>query len=127
MNPVVDLLREVLEGVLDVEAGLGGRLDEAVAGLQRVVKDDPSEIDAAYNLGVLLEVQQRPVEAMRLYERLLKLHPYHAPTWQRLGDVQVRLGAGQLDEIELANPQASLAASPPVSVRGTVGARSSRS
>lgn len=56
------------------------KLDEAVALLQKAVKQDPADPAAYYVLGFALRAVERNVEAAEAYERFLELMPQAADT-----------------------------------------------
>ena len=65
--------------------GLGFTLPQAIAELQKIVAEEPSEIAVLDCLGRLLVETKRTQEAHAPLERLLKLRPGHADGWGNLG------------------------------------------
>lgn len=75
-----------------------GRLDEAEATLRRAVR--VRDAAAEYNLGTVLDRQDRAAEARARYERALAIDPFHARALNNLGVWHDRRG-GSADAIDL--------------------------
>lgn len=75
-----------------------GRLDEARAGYEQVLADDPEHPDALHLLGVLQAQQGRQAEAHALISRAVAVRPAEAMFRNNLGNVAIELG--RFDEAE---------------------------
>jgi len=64
-----------------------GDLQSAESLYRRVMKLDPNDPVAGLNLGNLLRVQNRTVEAEAAYRRAAKADPKFAPAWHNLADL----------------------------------------
>src|SRR5262249_18589912 len=64
-----------------------GDLGSAESLYRRVMKLDPNDPAAGLNLGNLLRVQNRTVEAEAAYRRVAKADPKFAPAWHNLADL----------------------------------------
>ena len=64
-----------------------GDLSVAESLYQRVMKLDPNDPAAGFNLGNLLRGQQRIVEAEAVYRWAVKVDPRYAPAWHNLADL----------------------------------------
>jgi tetratricopeptide (TPR) repeat protein len=64
-----------------------GDLGSAESLYRRVMKLDPNDPVAGLNLGNLLRVQNRTVEAEAAYRRAVKADPKFAPAWHNLADL----------------------------------------
>lgn len=84
-----------------------GRLEEAEAVLRRAVR--VRDAAAEYNLGTVLDRQNRGDEARERYERALAIDPFHAKTLNNLGVWLDRRGQG---DAAIAMLQRSLQADP---------------
>ncbi|NOK18494.1 tetratricopeptide repeat protein [Corallococcus carmarthensis] len=73
-----------------------GDLDAARKGFEAVVSQEPKALNARFNLGVIAEKQNRPVDARAAYEQVLALDPAHTPSVMNLG--LMHRHEGQLDE-----------------------------
>lgn len=69
-----------------------GRLDEAAAGYQAVLRSDPDEVEALQLLGLIRHRQARTEEALTLLDRAVVLDPEHAIAWANRGLVLRALG-----------------------------------
>ena len=69
-----------------------GRLHEAVAGYQNVLRENSRNIDALNLLGQCFFHLGAHQEASKYLKKCLKLRPDFAPAYVNLGDVQVALG-----------------------------------
>ncbi len=73
-----------------------GYVDQAIASFEAVVRDDPANADAYYNLGTLYLRKQMPVAARRALARAVGIRPDYADAWNNLGMVAAQ--AGQPEE-----------------------------
>jgi tetratricopeptide (TPR) repeat protein len=64
-----------------------GDLNAAESLYRRVMKLDPNDAAAGLNLGNLLRVQSRTVEAEAAYRWVVKVDPNFAPAWHNLADM----------------------------------------
>src|SRR5690348_3820555 len=64
-----------------------GRLDDADAIYQQLLRDQPDHIDALHELGVLRMRQGRVQEAVDLVKRSLQLAPRNAFAWNSLANM----------------------------------------
>jgi len=64
-----------------------GRLDDAEAIYQQLLRDQPNHIDALHELGVLRMRQGRVPEAVELVQRSLRLAPRNAFAWNSLANM----------------------------------------
>ncbi len=69
-----------------------GRLDEAVAEYEELLRLSPQMPDARYNLGLALATLGRAAEAVPQLEESLRLRPDHAPAEVTLGNALTDLG-----------------------------------
>lgn len=67
-------------------------LPGAERALRRSAAEDPAEPLPLYHLGIALDMQGRPGEAIAVYERLLAMEPGNAGAWNNLGIFSVRAG-----------------------------------
>ena len=73
-----------------------GRLQEALAQFQEVLRVKPDYPDALNNLGNVLGQTGRPKEAIKQYEQALRLNPNSPEVYNNLGFVLTQ--TGQLQE-----------------------------
>jgi Flp pilus assembly protein TadD/peroxiredoxin len=74
-----------------------GYLDQAAASFQQVIKGNPDEAEAYYNLGTLYLRRNQLEQARHYLEQTVKLRPDHAEAWNNLGMI-----AAQQDQPEQA-------------------------
>ncbi len=53
------------------------RYDKAERFLKRILKEDPKNIDALFNLGVLYEIKHQDSRAMEYFNQVLEIDPEH--------------------------------------------------
>jgi tetratricopeptide (TPR) repeat protein len=80
-----------------------GRLDEAAAHFQRVLKTDPRDVGANVQLGQLYVQQRKFPEAVAAFRVALAAEPYNGTALYNLGTALLR--AGQRDEGQRAMQQ----------------------
>jgi tetratricopeptide (TPR) repeat protein len=73
--------------VLAQSAEEAGDLSTAESHYRRVMNLDPNDPAAGFNLGNVLRVQNRAVEAEAAYRRAVKADPKFAPAWHNLADL----------------------------------------
>lgn len=56
---------------------LAGRYDKAEKFLKRILKADPKNIDALFNLGILHEIKHQDSKAMEYFNQVLEIDPKH--------------------------------------------------
>lgn len=69
-----------------------GRLEEAAAAYRAVLADDPNDLVASYNLGVIAHTGGDLVTAEADYQRVLALDPNHVPALYNYALVQTANG-----------------------------------
>jgi tetratricopeptide (TPR) repeat protein len=82
--------------ILGLIARQQGRLEEAVAHFQRVLKVDPRDVGANVQLGQLLVQQRKFAEAIAAFRTALAAEPYNGTALYNLGTALLR--AGQREE-----------------------------
>lgn len=78
-------LRNTALSELAVSYYFNNNLEKANTNLRLVLAEDPSNIKAWYNHGVLLTEFKMPEEAMKAYKQTVKYDPNNAPAWSNLG------------------------------------------
>jgi tetratricopeptide (TPR) repeat protein len=68
-----------------------GRLEEALASLDKALAVQPDHFEALYNRGILLWEMQRDQEALASLDKAIGLRPDHAATWNNRGNVLRKL------------------------------------
>ncbi len=53
------------------------RYDKAERFLKRILREDPKNIDALFNLGVLYEIKHQDSRAMEYFNQVLEIDPEH--------------------------------------------------
>lgn len=81
-----------------------GRLAEAEAGYQRILKQYPDQPDALHFLGLIDHQRGRHAEAVKRIRRSLRLAPTQPSYWNNFG--LVLRAAGELEEAEAAHRRA---------------------
>ena len=56
---------------------VSGRYDKAERFLKKILKDNPDNIDALFNLGVLYEIKHQDFKALEYFNRVLEIDPKH--------------------------------------------------
>jgi len=56
---------------------LAGRYDNAEKFLKRILKKEPKNIDALFNLGVLYEITHQDSRALECFNQVLEISPEH--------------------------------------------------
>lgn len=68
------------------------KLPEAESALRHATTADTKYALAYYHLGIALDMQNRPRDAMAIYDQLLKLEPENFGAWNNLGIFALRAG-----------------------------------
>jgi tetratricopeptide (TPR) repeat protein len=89
--------------ILGLIARQQGRIEEAVAAFQRVLKTDPRDVGANVNLGQLYAQQRKYAEAIAAFRLALAAEPYNGTALYNLGTALLR--AGQREEGQRAVQQ----------------------
>ena len=71
-----------------VSAHNEGKFDEAERLYREILKDEPTQLDANNNLGVLLYSMNRLEESEESYRKAIQLKPDYAEAHYNLGNVQ---------------------------------------
>jgi tetratricopeptide (TPR) repeat protein len=79
-----------------------GRIDDAIVEFSIAAQKDPSPVAALTIVGVLLEMQNKPVEAREKYERALDLDPRAAVAANNLASIYTESGASLEVALDLA-------------------------
>lgn len=88
----IALSRPALQAKLaSLLAGLG-RDTEALPLYQRWIAANPDDVEAAHDLGCLLQDMGREDDALQAFEAVVKLHPKHIPTVKKLAESCIRAG-----------------------------------
>ncbi|MDQ1501671.1 MAG: hypothetical protein QOI86_5011 [Actinomycetota bacterium] len=90
-----------------LQSHVEGKLDEAASGYQKVLRLDPNNKFAIYNLGLLDQNNNRPDVAETQYRRVLQLDPSYAPALFNLAII--RTGKGDITEAVSLYKQAVVA------------------
>ncbi len=61
---------------------LTGDYDEAEKFLKQALKQEPNNIEALFNMGLLCEITHRQFEALRYFKKVLEIEPEHAEAKQ---------------------------------------------
>jgi len=56
---------------------LAGRYDSAERFLMKVIEEEPNNIDALFNLGILYEITHQNSKALEYFNRVLEISPDH--------------------------------------------------
>jgi len=100
-------------------------LNQAAVAFQDVLRRQPDDQDAAYNLGAVLLAAERYGEAVVLYQNLVARNPRDGEPYQALSLAHGHLGQSLLSQAEEAVGRA-LRADEPVDRPGTWAERSAR-
>lgn len=71
-----------------------GYLDQAVESFRRVVRSNPTNADAYYNLGTIYLKEQRSAEARAALERVVQIKSEYPDAWNNLGMLAAEAGRG---------------------------------
>ncbi|HEV3468620.1 MAG TPA: FG-GAP-like repeat-containing protein [Pyrinomonadaceae bacterium] len=89
--------------ILGLIAKQQGRLDDAAAAFQRVLKTDPRDVGANVNLGQVYAQQRKYAEAVAAFRTAIAAEPYNGTALYNLGTALLR--AGQREEGQRAMQQ----------------------
>ena len=90
--------------VLGALFGQAGKMDKALVANQNVVRLDPKDINAHFNLGVVLKELAKLEQAEASYSQAITLKPDYASAHNNLGNVLKELG--KLEQAEASYSQA---------------------
>jgi len=103
-----------------VELALGD-LTAARAGFEAVLRSEPQDTDALYNLGVIAQKENRYGEARRLFLNVLRLNPKQKESRFNLGILAHSIGADDEANHDLAKLEAAFPGDPLVArLRGAL-------
>jgi tetratricopeptide (TPR) repeat protein len=93
LHKVVSAVGQALKSTLPSPKQLGGiqieqgRNREAIETLKEAVSQDRQDSDAWYLLGLAYDNDSQVEEALRCYEQVLIIHPYHPNAWNNRGRI----------------------------------------
>ena len=73
-----------------------GKNDQAIVGFQRVLALDPTNPEALYNLGTMLQWRGEAVPASHLLENAVLIRPDHGPSYNNLAKAYFQAGLPEL-------------------------------
>jgi len=73
-----------------------GKNDQAIVGFQRVLALDPTNPEALYNLGTMLQWRGEAVPASHLLENAVLIRPDHVPSYNNLAKAYFQAGLPEL-------------------------------
>ncbi len=86
------ITRPALQARLAALLAAQGRDVEALPLYQHWIAANPDDVEAAHDLGCLLEDMGREDDALKAFEDVLKKHPTHIPTIKKLAESCIRAG-----------------------------------
>ncbi len=63
---------------------VAGRYDKAEKFLKKILKDNPENIEALLNLGILYEIKHQDFKAMTCFNQVLEIDPEHKEAREHL-------------------------------------------